>query len=65
MHYVGLGLSSKSTVASAVNERERCLFEGEAPPTRAGLVCAVHLVAALCGNSASWSLHGSGGRPSR
>lgn len=59
--YVGLDVSGKSVVASAVNERKRCVCEGEGPSSRAGLRTLVRrigegakLVAFEAGNQMKW-----------
>lgn len=61
MIYVGLDVSGKSIVASAVNERKRCVFEGEGPSSRLGLRALLQqvgrgakLVACEAGNQMKW-----------
>jgi chloramphenicol 3-O-phosphotransferase len=61
MIYVGLDVSGKSIVAYAVNERKRCVFEGERASSRAGLRALVQqvgagakLIAVEAGNQLKW-----------
>jgi len=61
MMYVGLDVSGKSVVGYAVNERKRCVCEGERPASRAGLRALLQdvgggskLVAVEAGNHLKW-----------
>lgn len=61
MLYVGLDVSGKSIVAYAVNERKRCVFEGERASSRAGLRALVQqvgagakLIVVEAGNQLKW-----------
>jgi len=61
MIYVGMDVSSKSFVVHAINERNKVVFKGEVPPSRAGLALLMKrlgeetkLVVFEAGNQMKW-----------